>query len=45
MENSGRPITGSIQPKDGKWYAIINFYVEGKRKPKWFNTGYFAYVL
>ena len=40
MENSGRPITGSIQPKDGKWYAIINFYVEGKRKPKWFNTGY-----
>ena len=40
MGNNGRPITGSIQPKDGKWYAIINFYVEGKRKPKWFNTGY-----
>ena len=35
-----RPITGSIQPKDGKWYAVINGYVDGKRKPNWIYTGY-----
>jgi len=34
-----RPITGSIQPKDGKLYAVINEYVDGKRKPNWIDTG------
>ena len=33
-------ITGSIQPKDGKLYAVINLYVDGKRKPKWIDTGF-----
>jgi hypothetical protein len=35
-----RPITGSIQPKDGKVYAVINEYVDGKRKPNWIDTGF-----
>ncbi|MGI6005498.1 MAG: tyrosine-type recombinase/integrase [Christensenellales bacterium] len=35
-----KPITGSIQPKDGKWYAVINLYKDGKRKPKWICTGF-----
>ena len=34
-----RSITGSIQPKDGKLYAVINEYVDGKRKPNWIDTG------
>lgn len=34
-------ITGSIQEKNGKYYAVLNLYDEnGKRKPKWINTGY-----
>ena len=34
-----KPITGSIQQKDGKWYAVINMYVNGKRKQDWMDTG------
>ena len=30
-------ITGRITEKNGKWYAVINLYVEGKRKEKWCN--------
>lgn len=33
-------ITGSVQPKNNKWYMIINLYdSNNKRKPKWINTG------
>ncbi|MCQ2485221.1 MAG: site-specific integrase [Clostridia bacterium] len=33
-------VTGSIQPNKGKYYAVINLKDEnGKRKPKWVNTG------
>ncbi len=30
-------ITGHLEKKNGKYYAVINLYVEGKRKPKWIN--------
>lgn len=34
-------ITGSIQPKNGKYYAVLNLYDHtGKRRPKWISTGY-----
>lgn len=33
-------ITGSLQEKNGKYYAVLNLYVEGRRKQKWINTGY-----
>lgn len=34
-------VTGSIQVKDGKYYAVLNLKNEdGKRKQKWINTGY-----
>ena len=26
--------TGHLAEKNGKWYAVINLYVEGKRKEK-----------
>lgn len=33
-------ITGSIQQKNGKWYAVLNLQdVSGKRKQKWINSG------
>ena len=33
-------ITGSVQPKNGKLYLVINLYDEnGKRCPKWKSTG------
>lgn len=32
-------MTGSIQVKNGKYYAVINTYINGKRKPKWIPTG------
>lgn len=33
-------ITGSLQIKNGKYYAVINLKdVNGKRKPKWIATG------
>lgn len=33
-------MTGSIQVKDGKYYAVINEHINGKRKQIWVNTGY-----
>ena len=34
-------ITGSIQQKNGKWYAVLNLKdANGKRKPKWIPTGF-----
>lgn len=33
-------MTGSLQEKRGKYYAVINLKVEGKRKQKWVYTGY-----
>jgi integrase len=35
-------ITGSLQTKNNQWYAVLNLYVDGKRKPKWVNTGLVA---
>lgn len=32
-------MTGSIQIKNGKYYAVINTYQNGKRKAKWISTG------
>lgn len=32
-------MTGSLQVKNGKYYAVINLYVDGKRKIKWIPTG------
>ena len=33
-------ITGSVQQKNGKWYAVLNLKdINGKRKPKWIPTG------
>lgn len=32
-------MTGSLQIKNGKYYAVINTYVNGKRKPKWICSG------
>ena len=32
-------MTGSLQIKNGKYYAVLNFKTEdGKRKQKWINT-------
>ena len=31
-------MTGSLQIKNGKYYAVINTYQNGKRKQKWINT-------
>ncbi|NLA72378.1 MAG: site-specific integrase [Clostridiales bacterium] len=34
-------MTGSVQQKNGKYYAVLNLYDEkGKRKQKWIATGY-----
>lgn len=33
-------ITGNLQEKSGKWYAVLNLKdKKGKRKQKWINTG------
>lgn len=32
-------MTGSLTVKNGKYYAVLNTYVNGKRKLKWINTG------
>lgn len=33
-------ITGSVQQKKGKWYAVLNLKdINGKRKVKWISTG------
>ena len=40
LQENRSPITGSVQVKNGKWYAVLNLYDEaGKRKPKWIPTG------
>jgi integrase len=37
---SKRPLTGSLQPKNDKYYAVINEYVGGVRKQNWVYTGF-----
>ena len=32
-------MTGSLTVKGGKYYAVLNIYENGKRKPKWINSG------
>ena len=32
-------LTGSLQIKNDKYYAMLNLYVNGKRKPKWIPLG------
>lgn len=32
-------MTGSLTIKNGKYYAILNIYENGKRKKKWINSG------
>ena len=32
-------MTGSLQIKNGKYYAVINTYENGKRKQKWIDSG------
>lgn len=32
-------ITGSVQQKGGKFYLVVNAYIDGKRKPEWIPTG------
>jgi len=32
-------LTGNLQIKNGKYYAVINLKVNGKRKPKWIPLG------
>ena len=34
-----KPITGSIQPRDGMLHAVINLYLNGRRKQPWIETG------
>lgn len=31
-------MTGSLQIKNGKYYAVLNLHIDGKRKQKWVNT-------
>ena len=33
-------MTGSLTVKGGKYYAVLNIYENGKRKPKWINSGF-----
>lgn len=32
-------MTGSLTVKNGKYYAVLNVYENGKRKKKWINSG------
>lgn len=32
-------MTGSLTVKNGKYYAVLNIYEDGKRKKKWINSG------
>ena len=32
-------MTGSLTIKNGKYYAVLNIYEDGKRKKKWINSG------
>ena len=41
FKKKGVTMTGSLQTKNGKYYAVINLTdVTGKRKQKWISTGY-----
>ena len=41
FKKKGVTMTGSLQTKNGKYYAVINLIdVNGKRKQKWISTGY-----
>ena len=31
-------MTGSLTVKNGKYYAVLNLYENGKRKKKWIST-------
>ena len=31
-------MTGSLATKNGKYYVVLNLYVNGKRKKKWIGT-------
>ena len=31
-------MTGSLQLKNGKYYAVLNLKIDGKRKQKWIDT-------
>lgn len=31
-------MTGSLTIKNGKYYAVLNIYEDGKRKKKWINS-------
>ena len=33
-------VTGSLQKRNNKYYAVLNLKVNGKRKQKWISTGY-----
>ena len=33
-------MTGSLTIKNGKYYAVLNIYEDGKRKKKWINSGF-----
>lgn len=39
---SARPLPGSLQTKNKKYYAVINEYAAGSRKQNWVYTGYKA---
>ena len=32
-------ITGSLQTKHGKYYAVLNLRKDGRRRQKWISTG------
>ena len=32
-------LTGNLQIKNNKYYAVLNIKVDGKRKPKWIPLG------
>lgn len=36
-----KPVTGSVQQKNGAWHAVLNItdFETGKRKPKWMKIG------
>ena len=33
-----KKLTGSLQLKNGKYYAVLNLKIDGKRKQKWIDT-------
>ena len=36
-----KPVTGSVQQKNGAWHAVLYYtdFETGKRKPKWQKIG------